>query len=375
MIGPLPALVPMSTAARVDLVRATMVEQRLDHLVVTKPVNIRWVCGFTGSNGTLVIGADTLLLVTDARYTDQAARQIADWHIHADIEITPTATVDLVAAAVAGSSRIGLEADHLSWSQHDAYAAAIGGDRLVATSGLIELRRRQKDPGERSRLERASAIADRALCSVIGLLDERPTEQRFGLELDHAMRIGGADDVSFETIVASGPNGALPHHRPSSRVIERGDLVVVDFGAKLDGYGSDMTRTVVVGGEPTPEQQRLYDAVAEAQAAGVAAVRAGVEQVSIDRVCREVLASHGLAEAFTHGTGHGLGLEIHEQPILSARSVGILPAGLIVTVEPGAYLAGFGGVRVEDTVVVTDSGCVPITHCPKGLDPRGLERS
>jgi Xaa-Pro aminopeptidase len=157
-------------------------------------------------------------------------------------------------------------------------------------------------------------------------------------------------------------------------VIEAGDLVVIDFGAAVDGYGSDMTRTFVCGGQPTADQDSLYDAVRSAQAAGVAAVRAGAEQVSIDHACRSVLAANGLADAFIHGTGHGIGLEIHEQPILSARSVGILAADLVVTVEPGAYVPGRGGVRVEDSVLVTADGCDPITHFPKGLVPWPLSR-
>ncbi len=370
-----PPIIAMDTGRRLEGVRAAMAERALDHLVVTKPVNVRWVSGFNGSNGTLLVGPDSLQLFTDARYGQQAEAQLAAAGVVAEIHITPTAVIDLIAAATTSADRLGLEADHLVWSQLQAFEHAVRGPELVATSGLVEHLRRHKDPGERSRLERASAIADRSLVEVVSQLTDEPTEQGFAAELDHRMRLNGAEDVSFETIVASGPNSALPHHRPGARRIERGDLVVIDFGAKVDGYGSDMTRTLVVGGRPSDDQQRLYDAVARAQAAGVAAVRAGVEQVVIHETCRSVLADHGLAEAFIHGTGHGLGLEIHEQPILSARSVGILPAGLIVTVEPGAYLPGFGGVRVEDTVVVTDAGCEPITHCPKGLDPEALALS
>ncbi len=371
----LPALIVSDVARRGAAVREALVEQELDYLVVTKPVNIRWLCGFNGSNGTLLIGVDGIRLITDSRYDQQAHTQLAAAGVEAEIEIAPNGVAGLVARHVGGGATVGLEADHVTWNVAAEYERCLGAVTVVATSGLIETLRQHKDPGERSRLERASAIADRALLATIPLFAERPTEQQFGAALDHAMRQGGADDVSFETIVASGPNGALPHHRPGSRVIEADDLVVIDFGAKVDGYGSDMTRTFVAGGNPSVEQQRLYDAVAAAQAAGVAAVRDGADQRSIDTTCRDVLGQFGLAEAFIHGTGHGLGLEIHEQPILSARSVGILTAGLIVTVEPGAYLPGFGGVRVEDTVVVTNTGCVPITHCPKGLDPAAVARA
>lgn len=361
-------------ARRLGALRTAMVERELDSFVVTKPVNVRWLSGFTGSNGALFVGPDEVRLVTDGRYDEQAHRQLADAGVAAEIDITPTGPIEIVVDRLPAGSTVGLEADHLVWSAVERYEEALGTDRIVPTSGVIEALRTHKDAGERARLERASAIADRSLVDVLGLFDDRPAEREFAMALDHQMRLNGADDVSFETIVASGPNAALPHHRPGHRVIEPDDLVVIDFGAKVDGYGSDMTRTFVAGGRPSSRQQELYDAVAAAQAAGVAAVRHGVDQREIDTICRSVLAEHDLAEAFIHGTGHGLGLEIHEQPILSARSVGILTAGLIVTVEPGAYLPGFGGVRVEDTVVVTDTGCVPITHCPKGLDPVAVAR-
>lgn len=377
-----PPLIASDVTGRMARVHEAMEDNELDALLVTKLINVRWLSGFTGSNAALLITANGLRLITDGRYEEQATQQLAASGVEAAIDITPTGRNDIVAESVASTNRLGLEADHVSWSVLQAIEKVVDSE-LVATAGLIESLRQIKDPGERSRLERASAIADRALIETAGLLeavvllDERPTEQQFATALEARMRHHGADDVSFETIVASGPNSAKPHHRPTGRVIESGDLVVIDFGAKIEGYGSDMTRTLVAGGQPSDDQLRLYEAVAEAQAAGVAAVRAGADQRSIDTTCRTVLAGYEvkgkrLDEAFIHGTGHGLGLEIHEQPILSARSVGILPAGLIVTVEPGAYLPGFGGVRVEDTVVVTDTGCEPITHCPKGLDPSAL---
>lgn len=381
----LPPLIDSDVAGRLGRVLESMERDQLDALLVTKLINVRWLSGFTGSNGALLITSSGLRLITDGRYEEQAAQQLETAGVQAALDITPTGRNDIVARSLRPTDRLGLEADDVTWTALQALEHAIDAE-LVATAGLVESLRQIKDPGERSRLERASAIADRALIDTARLLeaptllDERPTEQQFASALDASMRRNGADDVSFETIVASGPNSARPHHRPTDRVIESGDLVVVDFGAKVEGYGSDMTRTFVAGGQPSADQLKLYAAVAEAQAAGVAAVVAGADQRSIDTTCRTVLARHEvhgkrLDEAFVHGTGHGLGLEIHEQPILSARSVGILPAGLIVTVEPGAYLPGFGGVRVEDTVVVTDSGCEPITHCPKGLDPAELDEN
>jgi Xaa-Pro aminopeptidase len=202
---------------------------------------------------------------------------------------------------------------------------------------------------------------------VLPLLRDGPTEAEFGLALDSEMRRRGAGGISFETIVASGPNGAKPHARPSQRRIGAGELIVLDFGALLDGYHSDMSRTVCVGEPSDPLARRMVQAVFEAQAAGVAAVRAGREANEVDRACRDVIASYGWAEAFVHGTGHGVGLDIHEAPGVNATSVATLEGGYVVTVEPGVYLADHGGVRIEDTVVVTPLGCSPLTHAPKDL--------
>jgi Xaa-Pro aminopeptidase len=217
-------------------------------------------------------------------------------------------------------------------------------------------------------MQAAAAVADVALAEVRARLLDGPTEAEFGLELDTAMRRLGATRPSFETIVASGPNGAMPHARPGPRRIVEGDLVVLDFGAVVDGYCSDMTRTVVVG-EPTPTQARMLQVVTAAQAAGVAAVRAGVAATEVDAACREVIADAGWADAFTHGTGHGVGLDIHEAPRVGATSTATLSAGQVVTVEPGVYLPEHGGVRVEDSLVVTPDGSRPLTLTPKRTSP------
>jgi Xaa-Pro aminopeptidase len=210
-------------------------------------------------------------------------------------------------------------------------------------------------------------VADDALGDVRPLLDEGITEQAFAAALDNRIRALGADDISFETIVASGPNGSRPHHSPSDRRIEHGDLVTVDFGALVDGYHSDMTRTIAVGGPSAIDdvQARLLAVVTEAQAAGVAAVAAGVEVKAVDQACRAVIDAVGWGEHFVHGTGHGVGLDIHEDPPVSGNADATLAPGHIVTVEPGVYLPGVGGVRVEDTVVVTADGCRPLTRAPK----------
>ena len=363
------SLPSMDRAARIERVRSLFEVHDVEAAIITTPVNVRWLTGFTGSNGRLLVDLDGAVLYTDGRYTEQSATELEAAGVDALVSVHDVAPAGHAHMAERlGSSTVGFESTDLSFADHAQLADALHEATLVPLGPVIAELRQVKDAGERSRLERAAAIADAALASQLGALRPGVSERAFQLDLDRAMLDLGADGLSFDSIVASGPNSALPHARPSQRRFGDGDLVVIDFGASVDGYGSDMTRTFCIG-EPTERQLDLYDAVQEAQAAGKEAVRDGVEERSIHETCSAVLDRRGYGDAFIHGTGHGIGLEIHEQPILSPRSVGILRAGLIVTVEPGAYLPGFGGVRVEDSVVVTASGCEPITHAPKGLVP------
>ena len=354
----------MDVASRADRVRE---ELPADALVVTKLVNVRWLTGFTGSAGWVVVLPDRLALVTDGRYETQAAEQLAAAGVEADITIGLTAAAqdEALAELTSACSTVALEAHANTWSEARRYDDLLAAE-LVASEGLIDELRIVKDDGEIARVEAAATIATEALDRIRHRLLDQPTEAEFGIELDTEMRRLGASGPSFETIVASGPNAAKPHHRPSHRRIVEGDLVVLDFGSKVDGYCSDMTRTVCVG-EPSTDQQRMLDVVTEAQAAGVAAVRAGAGCRAVDAACRDVIAAAGWAEAFSHGTGHGVGLEIHEAPRLaaSADEAATLVARSVVTVEPGVYLPGIGGVRIEDSVVVTDDGCRSITSAPK----------
>jgi Xaa-Pro aminopeptidase len=357
----------MDVAARAGRLRERLDGGGCDALLVTSLTDIRYLTGFTGSAGLLLVLPDDLVFVTDGRYREQAGEQLDAAGVSARLEVH--ASVDgqrgALAAAARGIGRLGLQAASVSWAAARRYGESWFPEaELVPTEGLVERLREVKDDGEVARIAAAATIADAALAEVRPMLADRPTERVFGLELDGAMRRRGADDVSFETIVASGPNGAKPHARPGRRRIVEGDLVVLDFGALLDGYHSDMTRTVVVG-EPSPTQQRMLEVVARSQSAGVAAVAPGVACADVDRTCRDVIAEAGWADAFVHGTGHGVGLQIHEDPRVSATATGTLQPGHVVTVEPGVYLPEHGGVRIEDTVVVTATGCRTLTAAPK----------
>ena len=357
-------MAPLDIAPRVDRLRASLDTAGCDALMVTNLTNVRYLTGFTGSAGFLVVTDSDAVLVTDGRYETQVVEQVTASRAPVGIEITTNEQRDIAIRAVGARSRIGLESHSVTWAQQRSYATWFDQGQLIATDLLVESLRIAKDEGELARIEAAAAIADTALGAIVRHLLDGPTEAEFGLELDTEMRRRGASGSAFETIIASGPNSAKAHHRPSIRRVQRGDFVIIDFGAVVDGYRSDMTRTVVVG-EPTAQQQRVYDAVAGAQAAGVAAVIDGIEAKEVDRACRDYITERGWGDRFVHGTGHGVGLDIHEAPWVNTRTTATLHAGHVVTVEPGVYLPDFGGVRVEDTVFVTPSGCRPVTHTAK----------
>ena len=360
----------MDIARRVPRLRARFGGAGCDGALVTNLVNIRYLTGFTGSAAMLLVADDDLVFVTDGRYGERATEELGRAGVEAEVHVGRTGAEQksVITDAVRGIARLGLESEAVTWAQHRRYAAEWFPDtELVPTEDLVETLRRVKDAGEIDRMAEAARIADEALAACLPLLIDGVSEAEFSLALDFAMRRGGAEGPSFDTIVASGPNGAKPHHTPTPRRIERGELVVVDFGAQVDGYCSDMTRTLCIGEPASPTAKRMVDVVAESQRAGVAAVTAGVSAERVDEVCRDVIAEAGWADAFLHSTGHGVGLEIHEAPRVSAASTDVLEAGYVVTVEPGVYLTDEGGVRIEDTVVVTAEGCRTLTNAPKDL--------
>jgi len=362
-------LPPMLVEERVDNLRKSLIDAQLDALLLTAASNIRYLTGFTGSAGIVVVTADDMVLVTDGRYTEQAADQLSASNAPSRLEITSTAQREAIASTVAGAKRIGLEADHITWSVQRRYAEDwLSAHEIVATTGLVETLRRSKDDAELARMELAAAIADAALAERRSSLLDGLTESEFALALDSAMRRLGASGTSFETIVASGPNGAMPHARPTGRRLQEGDLVVLDFGCIVDGYCSDMTRTVAIG-EVDDTCKRMLEVVTAANEAGVGVVGPGVATSEVDAAARAVIDQAGWAEWFTHGTGHGVGLDIHEAPRVAGTSADTLCIGDVVTVEPGVYLPAHGGVRMEDSVVVTPDGCRPLTHTTKSPTP------
>ena len=355
----------MDVAGRLGRLRERLEDASCDALVVTKLENIAYLTGFRGSAAMLAVSRDAALLATDARYKDQAGEQVSEAGVEVEIEVSkPAGQLEAVVRLLAGVRRIGLEARNVSWSEQRRLAESLAPAELVPSIGVVESLRMLKDDGELARIEAACEIADVALAQVKDRLRERPSESEFAAELEYEMRRRGASGPAFETIVASGPNSARPHARPTARAIGEGELVVIDFGATVDGYRSDMTRTLCVG-TLEPELAALVDAVFAAERAGVLALHPGVVAGEVDEACRASLAAAGLAEAFLHGTGHGVGLEIHEAPSVGAGSADILAPGTVVTVEPGVYLPGRGGVRIEDTVAIGAAGARVLTRSTK----------
>ncbi len=324
-------------------------------MLVTRLVNVRYLSGFTGSNAALLIRADddTPVLATDGRYRTQAAQQVPDAEIVIERACGPYLTGR---AAADGARRLGFESHVVTVEGFDGLAKEARDTELVRAAGTVEALREVKDAGEVALLRLACEAADAALADLVegGGLRPGRTEREVGRQLESLMLDHGADGVSFETIVATGVNSAIPHHRPTDAVLAAGDFVKIDFGALVCGYHSDMTRTFVLA--PAAQWQLdLYELVAAAQRAGREAVEPGVALRDVDAASRRVIADAGYADNFTHGLGHGVGLEIHEAPGISASAAGTLLAGSAVTVEPGVYLPDRGGVRIEDTLVVCEA--------------------
>lgn len=349
---------------RADRLSELVAAEGLDALLVTDLADVRWTCGFTGTSGLALVGRELRVFVTDFRYTEQAAEQVPSF----DRRRAQSELLDALPDALApGELRLGFDDADLSVRRHGALRERLPERvELVAAGGLVERLRAVKDPGEVERIRAAAALADDALESVLGRGLAGRTERDVALSLEVAMRERGAEAASFGAIVAGGAHGALPHAEPRDAVIPEGVLVVVDWGARLDGYCSDCTRTYATG-EVGDEAAEVHALVDRARAAGLAALRAGPTGKEVDAVAREVIASAGHGECFGHGLGHGVGLEVHEGPRLARTGKEALEAGNVVTIEPGVYLPGRFGVRIEDLAVVGEDGAEVLTRLERTL--------
>ncbi|MFB5087856.1 Xaa-Pro peptidase family protein [Psychrobacillus sp. FJAT-21963] len=348
---------------KLEKLRAALEEQGVDALLITNGYSRRYMTGFTGTAGVAIVSKNDAVFITDFRYTEQAASQIKDYRI---VQHTKT-LIEEVANQVTemGINSIGFEKDDLTYSGYELYKQAIQAD-LVPLSGLVEKIRLIKTEEEISIIKSACRIADEAFNHIVTYIKPGMTELEVSNELEFFMRKLGASSSSFDTIVASGVRSALPHGVATSKVIEVGDFVTLDFGALYNGYISDTTRTIAVG-EPSDQLKEIYQVVLDAQLLALEKIKPGMTGKEADAIARDYIASKGYGEAFGHSLGHGIGLEVHEGPGLSFRSDITLEPGMIITIEPGIYLPNIGGVRIEDDAIVTENGLEKLTHSTKEL--------
>jgi Xaa-Pro aminopeptidase len=354
---------------RLQRLRKALQHEGLDAFLVSIPENRRYISGFTGSAGHLFITQKDAVLATDFRYTEQAGKQSPGFRVM-------QATDDLSWFAhlldESGAQRIGIESDFVTLS---AYEKLVGQVRklssdpkhsLVATEGIVSHLRMVKDTDELALMQRAADIADNVLAAVAPTIQAGQTEQQVAWKLEKHMRELGAESVSFEIIVGSGPNGAMPHHRASDTPIKSTEPIVIDMGARYDGYCSDLTRTLFVG-KPSEQFRKVYDTVLGAQLTAMSLIRPGMTGEQADALAREVITKAGYGEQFGHSLGHGVGLAVHEMPRVGPKSTHVLEEGMVFSVEPGVYLPGQGGVRIEDMVVLEKNGIRSLSHAAKTL--------
>ena len=352
----------MDHAGRIAKAQSLLESTGVEGLLVTNLTNVRYLTGFSGTNGQVLVTNKGAVFMSDPRY-DARARSLVD---AAPIVIYKNRLSEVLPEqlSAAGVTKLGIEAGTMTLASRDDLDERLDGIELVPVKDVIERLRRIKDADEIARTSSAVAISDQAFAWVLDRITPGVAERDLALDIEVHMRQAGAEAVAFEPIVGSGPLSAHIHHTPSDRTFEKGDLVLLDFGCRLDGYCSDLTRTVVIG-PANDDQVELYDLVLKAQSAAIASVTSGARGAECDAVARAVIGEAGHADDFGHGLGHGVGLDIHEQPTLNRISEDVLEAGHVVTVEPGVYLPGTGGVRIEDCVVVTEDGCDVLGSAPK----------
>jgi Xaa-Pro aminopeptidase len=353
-------------APRLARLRAALAEMQLPAFLVTQTDNVGYLSGFSGSSAALLITPGEAVLVTDGRYTSQAQHESPGFVVR-QCEATQS-LIDCVAAQVKSMalSTVGIEGAAVTLQQFEALNKELTGINLKPTSGVVETLRLVKDEAEIERIRAACVIADRGFQFILTQIRPGIAERDLAAELEYFMRKSGSEKEAFETIVASGARSALPHGRASDKPVEVGDFITFDFGARLNGYHSDLTRTVVLG-KASERQREVYQTVLDAQQAALAALRPGLTGKEVDGVARDLIAARGYGDRFGHGLGHGLGRQVHDGGGLSQRIDLTLEPGMVMTVEPGVYLEGWGGVRIEDDVVLREGGIEVLTHAPKEL--------
>lgn len=350
---------------RVNRLRSLLDENGLEALLIGSPYNRRYISGFTGSSGYVLITSESCYLLTDFRYRVQAAQQVEEFQIIEHSSSPLEEVRELLSQS--GISTLGFEQEHVSFGDYQQWSSKLGGGiTLKPSTGLVEKLRMFKDELELAVMQEAAILADRTFSHIVGVIATGMKETDVALEMEVFMRSNGATSSSFDTIVASGERSALPHGVASDRIIGVDEFVKLDFGAYYKGYCSDLTRTIVVG-KPSDKHKEIYNIVLEAQLHALEHIRPGMTGSEADALTRDIITKYGYGDHFGHGTGHGLGMEIHEEPRLSKLSDTILTPGMTVTVEPGIYVPGFGGVRIEDDIVITDTGIKILTSSPKEL--------
>ena len=352
----------MDHAGRTTKLQSYLASHDVDAFLITNLTNILYLTGFSGTNGQLLITSERVVFLTDPRYEARASTLVKD----AEISIYPSRLTERLQPLLGemGCRRLGVEAKSMTLAERDDLQSRLDEVGLVSVVGLVESMRRTKDAGEVDLLRDAIALGDRAFSWVLDHLALGATEREIALALEMKMRDWGADQVSFPPIVGSGELSAHIHHTPTDRQFQKGDLILLDFGCRLHGYCSDLTRTVVLG-PATEEQRTMYDLVLRAQREGIHKAGSGLGGAEVDAAARVVIEQAGHGKDFGHGLGHGVGLDIHEDPRLNRISEDTLAPGDVVTVEPGVYLQGTGGVRIEDCVLVTEKGCEVLGSAPK----------
>ena len=352
---------------RLENLRGKLQDKGLDSLLVSTPENRRYLSGFTGSAGYLVISSDLAILATDFRYVEQAGNQCPDFQV---VKTGSDWSWLMDLQREHRMKKLGFEGQHMTVATYRQLSEASqelpSADKpdLISTSGMVEELRTVKDTDELALLQKAIDVSDAAMQAISPTLKVGDTEKEVAWQLEKAMRDFGADSLSFDTIVAAGPNGAMPHHRPSDRPIALGEPVVIDMGAMVGGYCSDITRTFCVG-EPDEMFRKVYDIVLGSQLAAIATVRAGMSGGEADELSRVVISEAGYGDNFGHSLGHGVGMAVHEYPRVGPKSGHHLEEGMVFTVEPGIYLSGWGGVRIEDVVILDNSGAQVLSKAPK----------